>query len=127
MKITVDEARAYFAHKSQQLGGITPETLPEEGFIYYADGHVCGVFHRAPWPDVYMAHYGVKPEGWGNTLEPSLRILNEFWNDVQPERIIGWTPASNKRAIAFAKRLGFVRDGEMPLNGENLIMQGWTK
>ncbi len=127
MKITVDEAREYFAHKSQQLGGITPETLPDEGFFYYADGHVCGVFHRAAWPGVFMAHYGVKPEGWGNTVKPALNILNEFWDEHGPERIIGWTAADNKRALSLARRLGFVRDGEIPLPSGNVIMQGWTK
>lgn len=126
MQITVDEARAFFAHPSQHVFGITPDRLPEEGVEYWASGPVCGVFHLAPYPDVWMGHYAVKPEGWGKATEPAKAILRAFSEAKQAHRIIGWTPSSNRAALAFAKRLGFVVDGVMPLPEGEIIMQGWT-
>lgn len=127
MKITVDEAREYLRHKSQQIMGATPENLPSDGVKYYAHGPVCGMFHRTFWPGVWMAHYAVKPEGWGFLTTPARAVLNEFLEAEGPERIIGWTPESNRAAMAFARRLGFVEDGRMPLPGGAIIMQGWAK
>ena len=127
MKITVDEARQYLAHPSQQIMDARPETLPVEGVEYYAVGPICGMFHRDHWPGVWMAHYAVKPEGWGLLTAPAKQILNEFWEAERPERIVGWTPASNRAALAFSKRIGFVVDGEMNLPSGKVIMQGWAK
>lgn len=124
-QISVDEAREYFADRSQQQASrITPETLPDEGFEYWADEGVCGAFHKAPWQGVWMAHYGVKPEQWGRTTEPARRILRAFWAHHQPERIVGWTLESNRAALAFARRIGFEIDGRMDLV-EPVVMQGW--
>ena len=126
MKVTVDVAREYFAHKSQQLM-MVPEDLPEDGLEYWADGPICGVFHRAPWPGVWMAHYGVKPEGWGNLAPHARKVLNAFWDAVEPIRIIGWTEKTNRQAISFARRIGFVVDGEFPTPNGGIVMQGWVK
>ena len=126
MIITVDEARAYFAHPSQQLGGLSPDNLPTDGVEYWADEGICGAFHLAMWPGVYMAHYGVNPQAWGRLEAPAKRILTAFWQARQPQRIIGWTLASNRHAMSFAKRIGFTVDGQMPLSTDTLIMQGWT-
>jgi len=126
VKITVEQARDFFRHPSQQLGGIKPEYLPEEGFEYWAEGPVCGVFHKMPWPGVWGAHYGVDPAGWGRLLAPAKSVLRQFWDAHDCSRIIGWTPKSNRRAVAFARRLGFVVDGEMPAGDEIVVMQGWT-
>ena len=124
MKITVDEARAYFAHPSQQIEGLTADNLPAD-VEYWAHGPICGAFHLF-WPGVWMAHYGAKPEAWGNLILPARRVLREFWAAKQPERIVGWTKASNRHAVAFAKRIGFEIDGTMPLPGGTIVMQGWT-
>jgi hypothetical protein len=105
--------------------GITPKTLPDDGFEYWACGPVCGVFHPAWWPGVWMAHYGMKPEGLGKYVDPSREILMEFWKHKDPERIIGWTDASNRAALAFAKRVGFIKDGEMKINSGTVVMTGW--
>lgn len=126
MKITVEEAREFFSHPSQQLLDITPDALPDEGFEYWAQGLVCGVFHPMPWPGVWGAHYGVKPEGWGRLVVPARAVLQEFWAAHEPKRIVGWTPESNRAALAFARRLGFVVDGRMPLGSETIVMQGWA-
>lgn len=125
-RITIDAARAFFAHPSQHLL-ITPENLPGEGFEYWAQGPICAVFHLAPWPGVWMAHYGAKPEGWGHLTEPARAVLREFWGARQPERIIGWTHETNRAALAFARRIGFERDGEMHLPSGKIITQGWRK
>lgn len=127
MRITVDEAREYLADKSQQIYDAKPEILPEVGVEYYADGPVCGMFHPAFWPGVWMAHYAVKPKEWGHLVTPAKRVLNEFWDTERPQRIIGWTPEGNRAALAFSKRLGFVVDGEMNLPSGKIIMQGWAK
>ncbi len=123
--ISVNDAMEYFRHPSQQIEGITPEKLPKTGVEYLANGPVCGAFNLGPWPDVWMGHYAVKPEGWGRAVVPALKILNVFWREKMPARIIGWTPESNRAALAFAKRLGFEIDGEMNLGNRVIVMQGW--
>jgi RimJ/RimL family protein N-acetyltransferase len=125
MRITVDDARAYFAHPSQQRASmIDADDLPAEGVEYWAKDGVCGLFHPANWQGVWMAHYGVKPEAWGHAIAPAKAILTAFWNEKQPARVIGWTKESNRAALAFARRLGFTVDGRMDLP-EPVIMQGW--
>ena len=125
MRITVAAARAYFAHPSQQVFGITPDSLPDEPFEYWADGPICGVFHLAPFPNVWMLHFAAKPEGFGHLVEPSKRVLREFWNEKKPERIVGWTPARFSGAVALTRRVGFVEDGRLPLPSGEVIMSGW--
>lgn len=127
MRITVDEAREYFSHPSQQKGaGVHPDQLTDE-FLYYARDGVCGVFHVIPWPHVWQGHYGVKPEAWGRTVKPALSLLSEFWDDHQPQMIVGWTDSRNRQALSFARRLGFKEHGRMELPGQTVIMQGWIK
>lgn len=123
----MDEAREYFRHHSQQkASGITPESLPErEDVQYWALDGVCGVFNRAHWPGVWMAHYGVKPEAWGKTRKPAVELLNMFWASEKPELIIGWTAESNRAALAFARRIGFRVHGEMNLPTGKVIEQSW--
>lgn len=128
MKITVDEARAYFAHPSQQKASmITPDQLPETGVIYYAKDGVCVCFHDAHWPRVVMAHYAVKPEVWGKAIGPARAILAAFRADHQPEAIIGWTAETNRAAVAFARRLGFEEYGRLELPSGTVIKQRWTE
>ena len=103
----------------------SPDELPEEGFEYWADGPICGVFHRAPWPRVWMLHYAAKPEGWGGLVEPSRRVLREFWAHHSPQRIVGWTDARNRAALALTRRVGFEEDGRMQLDGHEVVMTGW--
>lgn len=125
MRITVDEAREYFAHPSQQLFGITPDCLPDDGFEYWAEGPICGVFHSAPWPGVWMLHFAAKPEGRGHLVQPAKRVLAAFATDKKPARIIGWTPRKFSHAVALARRVGFVQDGVLPMPDGEIIMQGW--
>jgi hypothetical protein len=126
VKIDVEAAREYLAHPSQQTMGARPDNLPEAGVEYYAQGPICAMFHPSFWPGVWMAHYAVKPEGWGGLIAPARALLREFWRAESPKRIIGWTPESNRAALAFSRRLGFVVDGRMPLRGATIIMQGWA-
>ena len=126
MRITVDEARGFFEHASQQIEGLTPDILPGEGFEYYAKGPLCVAFHLSPWPDVWFCHYGVKPEGWGGLVAPAQEILAYFFELKGASRIIGWTPEDNRAACAFAKRVGFSEDGKLKAKSRNIIMQGWT-
>lgn len=126
MRASVDVAREYFAHPSQQLHGLDPAKLPAEGFLYYAEGPICGAFHQMPWPGLWMAHYGVKPEGWGRLVKPARSVLNQFVADTGAFRVLGWTLASNRAACAFARRIGFAEDGRMPSPDGEIIMTGWT-
>lgn len=128
MRITREEARAFFAHPSQLRGAMldSPDDLPES-VEYWADGPICGVFHLAFWPGVWMVHYGVKPEGWGKLIAPSRRILIAFWEHHRPQRIIGWTDARNKAALALTRRVGFQEDGRMQLDGHEVVMTGYRR
>lgn len=123
MRITPDEASAYFAHPSQH-GNLPFDDLPGEPFEYWATGGVCGVFHPTFWPGVWMAHYGVKPEVWGRTQEPAKAILAAFHAAREPLLVIGWTDAKNRAALAFCKRLGFQEMGTMPV-GDGVVMTRW--
>ncbi len=83
------------------------------------------MFHVAPWPGVWMAHYAAKPEGWGFLVPHARRILDAFWREKEPARIVGWTEAKNRAAVAFARRIGFTEDGRMALPDGVVIMSGW--
>jgi RimJ/RimL family protein N-acetyltransferase len=126
-RTNADEARPYFDHPSQRKGGmVDPANLHDDGIEYLIHmGGVCGAFHAAQWPGVWMAHYGMQPRAWGFAVGPALDILRTFWMAKQPERIIGWTKESNRAALAFAKRLGFEIDGRMDLPSGPVILQGW--
>lgn len=106
--------------------GTHPDTLPDgDEFQYWACGPICGVFHRALWPGVWMAHHGCKPAGWGEAAKHACAGLAAFWAAENPERIIGWTERRNRAALAFARRVGFVEDGIMPLPTGDVVLQGW--
>lgn len=121
MKITVDEARPYFAHKSQQSFGITENDLPD-WMEYRAEGNVCLAFQSMPWPGVWMVHIMVKPDAWGNTTDPAKRLLHAFWNEAQAAHVVTWIPTNNRAAIALARRVGGRLEGQMA-NG--IDMYGW--
>ena len=122
MKIPLSEARRYWDHPKS---GVAPEDLPDY-VEYWANGPVCVAFHRAPWEGVWMAHYAVRPEGRGRAVAPALEVLEAFWAEREPLRIIGWTKESNRLACAFARRLGFQIDGRMDLPTGAVLMQGWA-
>ena len=126
MRITVDEAREYFRHPTQQKASlITPDALPETGVLYYALDGVCVCFHDAHWPGVVMVHHAVKPSAWGHTVEPAKAILRQFWKEHEPEAIIGWTDQKNRMALNFARRVGFVEYGRLVLPSGTVIQQEW--
>lgn len=129
MRISVNEARQYWAHHSQQEKSfIHPDELPDdEAFQYWALDGVCGVFHGAMWPGVWMAHYGVMPEVWGKATRPAKAILSAFWGEENPELIIGWTDETNRAALAFARRIGFKENGRMNLPNGAVIMQEYSQ
>lgn len=122
MKITAAEARAYFAHPSQRKAAMLDGPLPE-WMEYRAEGNVCLAFHPALWPDVWMTHIGVKPRGWGQLTDTTARLLDAFWLEQQPHRIVAWIKDSNRAAIALARRCGFETDGAFP----GVLMMGWQR
>ena len=125
-RISAKAARPFWQDASQHVMGTHPDKLPDgDAFHYWVCGPICGVFHLSMWPGVWMAHYGVKPEGWGSLATPAKAILQAFWEDQKPERITGWTRADNRAALAFARRIGFVQDGILPLPGGDVVMSGW--
>ncbi len=123
--ITSEQARPYFEHPSQQLFGITPDSLPDEPFQYWADGPVCGIFHPGPYEGVWMGHFAVIPEGRGRLTEPAKRILRDFSVATGYPTIMGWTPSRLRPALAFVKRLGFNVTGEFMANGELITITTW--
>lgn len=126
MKITVDEARKFFADKSQQVFGITPETLPDEGFEYWASGPACCVFHISPWPKVFMVHIAVKPEGLGCIDRHVMDMIEDFWMEKSPERIVAWVHSTRRLVLSLGKRCGFVEDGRFPVSDGEIAMIGWS-
>jgi hypothetical protein len=125
-RIGVEAAREYWADASQLEDGITPDMIQGDGVQFWACGPICGGFRRGPWPGVLMADYGVKPEGWGRLAEPARAILDAVWREYKPNAIAGWTDSRKRAALAFSKRIGFRRCGEMALeDGATIIMQEW--
>lgn len=125
MRVTVEAARAYFAHPSQLKHSLieTPEDLP--GWCsYYAQGGVCGVFHAGHWPGLLMGHLGAMPETWGSVTRSAEAILREAWAAESPDRIAGWVKDSNKPMQALCRRLGMEIDGRLPL-AEPVTLYGW--
>lgn len=126
IRVSAAEARPFFDHPTQRRGGmIDPADLHDNGLEYWVLGDVCGLVHQAHWPGVWMVHYGVKPSAWGEAAEIGRAMLEAFWAERQPERIIGWTKESNRLAVALARRAGFVIDGKMNLPSGTVLMQGW--
>lgn len=124
-RIDAETARPYFSHASQRRGGLDPADLHDNGLTYYARDGVCLAFHRVYWPDVWMGHFGVMPEAWGRVADVARGLLVEFWMDHAPKRVIGWTPQRNRAALAMVHRVGFVKDGEMNVDGKIIEMSGW--
>lgn len=121
MKISACEAMAFYDHPSQQRCAMgLPDVLPDT-FEYRACDNVMGAFHPTFWPHIWMVHLAVKPEGWGVSDDIAKQILREFWEEVEPQRIIAWTDIENRAVAAFAKRCGFIEDGRM----ENVVMWGF--
>lgn len=121
MIITVDEARAYWAHPSQHDHGQTEAALPEH-FEYRAQDGVCLAFHEVLVPGYFAVHIAAKPDAWGKTTGPSRVILNAFWRDRNPVRVVAWIEDHKRHAAALARRLGFTTDGHMP----GVTIYGWT-
>lgn len=122
MRLTPSEAEAFFEHPSQRIMGL--EGLPGDPFEYYARGNVCGAFHATFWPGVWMAHVGMKPEGWGRSDDDARAILSDFAAAKDAERLIAWISGKNRAAIAFARRLGFEKDGEMQTRNDKVQVMG---
>lgn len=123
MRITAAEAEAYFAHPSQRKAAMLDGPLPDV-CEYRAQDGVCGAFHLALWPDVWMGHIGVLPQSWGQVEPAAMAILRDFYEEQQPDRIIGWVKERNRAMLALCRRLGFEIDGRLPLS-EPVVMLGW--
>jgi hypothetical protein len=124
-QISAAEARQYFWHPAQLVGDGSVADMRDDGFVYFEQDGVCGAFHDVPWPRIIAAHVGALRSAWGRALAPALAILRYVWGLYQPARIVIWVQQKNRAAVAFAKRLGFVADGLVPLP-EPVVMMGWT-
>ena len=121
MKISVEAAREYLRHPSQQLDGVQPGDLVAD-FDYYADGAACLVVHATAKPDIWMVHIMVDPDGWGRLDAKVSGLLREVWQDKKPKRLIAWIEDDRRAAVALVKRIGCTRDGKMA----NYEMWGWS-
>ena len=125
MRITVEAARKFFLHPSQQVEGITPDNLPPEA-IYYAQGDVCLIFHGAPWHDTYFVHCAALPRGWGGLDDDTRAVLRQFAEDFSATRIVAWIPGKNRAVSAFANRVGFKRCGGIEMPDNTLEFWEWS-
>ena len=126
MRIDAERAKEYFKDPSQRIGGLDPDAFHDDGLLFYASGPVCVIAHYGFEPDVFMVHYGVKPEGLGKYDTHMESLLVELWEDQKAALIIGWTPESNRKALAIAKRVGFKVTGYLDLK-DRIVMQEWKK
>lgn len=113
-RVGVEEARTFWKDASQHIGG-TPDQLPDEGIEYWACGGICVAFQQFG-PGIWQADYGVKPKHWGNLDGAAAAVLRAFCSEKSPRTVFGRTEKSNRLAVSFAKRLGFVPVTE--INGE---------
>ncbi|MTH33062.1 hypothetical protein GL279_00420 [Paracoccus limosus] len=119
-RITVDEAREFFAHPSQGLTG----ALPDAGVEYWADGPVCAAFRDFCWPRVLDVHCGVKPEAWGKTVPHARAILEAAWAFYAPDLIVAQSLETNRAVLSMNRRLGFEVIGTMQTPAR-VVIQGW--
>lgn len=125
MRISVDEARAYFAHPSQLRASMlaSADDLPEVA-TYYANAGVCLATHWGPWHGVLMVHLAAMPWAWGATTEPVIGLMREAWAAECPERLCGWVREENRAIQALCRRVGMQIDGRLPL-AQPVILYGW--
>lgn len=113
MRITVDEAREYFAHPTQQrASGVTPDQLPDD-LQYWSKAGVCVAFNRGHWPDVWGSHIAVIPTAWGDTVEPTKAILAAFHAAENPASIMAWVDTTNRALMSFTRRVGYIEVGRI--------------
>lgn len=124
--ITSAQASEYFADKSQQIGGVDPDNLPDAPFEYWADGPLLGIFYPGPLAGVWMVHLAAKPSGYGKLVTHAHNILRDFGAEKGYPSIMGWTPKRLRAAVAFAKRVGFEMIGEFTANGEPFVITVWS-
>lgn len=124
MRIPLEEARAYWMHPTQHSMGFTGNDLPDWA-DYWADSGVCIMAHRSFWPGIVAVHIGVLPEAWGNTVEPTEKLLREIWRDANPTRIIAHVHESNRLACRLCRKVGAEIDGRTPIPGGSVIQYGW--
>lgn len=124
MKITRTEALPFFAHPSQCKGFEAQDIPADDVAEYWARGPLCCVFVFGLWPRVWNVHIAAKPEGWGKLVSHGKAVLRAFCAAHDVDLITGWTPETNRAALAFARRVGFVEHGKMPTK-EAVILQHW--
>jgi RimJ/RimL family protein N-acetyltransferase len=125
-RVTVEEARPFWADPSQHVMGAHPDMLPGgDGFHYWASGPVCGVFHPHLWPGVWMVHIGCKPSGWGIAADYARAGLLGFWADQSPQAVVAWVQDANRAVLALMRRVGFQPDGVLRLPPGDVNMQSW--
>ena len=122
MRITRDEAEAFFAHSSQRRAAMLTGPLPDIG-SYFASGGVCGLFHGAPWPGMIVGHIGVKPGAWGGLDYDAHEVLHEAWAAMKPQLITGWIKADNRAMRALCLRIGMMECGRFGMPAPVLIFQ----
>ena len=120
MRISRDEAEAFFADPVQRKAAMLEGPLPEF-CTYYAHDGVCGAFHWGPWPGLLIGHIGTTR---ASVDAAALAILRHVWTEEQPDRIAGWIKESNRAARAMCLRLGMELDGRLALP-EPVLMFGW--
>ena len=105
--LTPAEAGRFWAHPTQNAGGILdPGNMPDFA-EYWALGPVCAAFHTAAWPGVAEVHVGVLPEAWGHAAGKFARIVAAYAEANNLQAVIGKIEPGNRAAIVFAKRAGF--------------------
>lgn len=126
--LTLDEAKLFWSDPSQQVMGLNIDELPEPGettgITYASDGPLAVLLHKSFWPDIWMFHIGVKPEGWGKLRDHAEQLIRDVFVYTGAIRLTTWVHEPNRATVAMARRHKFDLDGRMPAVGGDVLMFG---
>ena len=127
MRISVDQAREYFQHPSQQREGVglMPDQLHDDGVTYYATEHMCLLVHE--YEGEPMVHIAVKPEGWGRLDDPCVTLLTWVQADWNADRLLALIDENNRAVVRMANAVGFTGSQQVEMVDKLYTLKEWRR